>query len=167
MEAEAGQQDFKRTSSVLSAGTVSAEPRVSSRLKIADGTPVLLRRFVLHLSKGAAGREPASQEPAQLADSYFPARLADDPVLRSPASVPGGTHEYLKRELGIAIDYADEDLIARMPTPDEVLALRLAPGTPVVELIRTIYMADAEPVEVTIFVCAADRFEFTYRVPMA
>ena len=36
-----------------------------------------------------------------------------------------------------------------MPEPGEVAALDLAPGTPVVEAIRTAYASDGQPVEVS------------------
>jgi GntR family transcriptional regulator len=68
---------------------------------------------------------------------------------------PGGTHAYLSDELGVTLAEAVEELVARMPTPQETITLRLVPGTPVVELVRTIYDDNNNPVEVTVFVIAA------------
>jgi GntR family transcriptional regulator len=156
MRAEAESQNFEQKQFVVSARTEGAPLDVAGRLGLREGEPVLVRRFVLALNG----------EPVQTAASYFPDELADDPVLQAAEKVPGGTHAYLKQALGLPLRDASEDLIARMPTPDELKILRLAPGTPVVELLRTIYAADDRPVEVTVFLCAADRFEFTYRVPV-
>jgi len=49
--------------------------------------------------------------------------------------------------LGIAFDIAVEELVARMPTLQETMTLRLVPGTPVVELIRTVYAKDENLIE--------------------
>lgn len=156
MKAEADQQGLDRQQHVTAAHIEPAPPQIAERLKVAEGEPVLMRRILLALGG----------EPVQAAASYFPRDLADDPVLSAAAEVPGGTHAYLKRELGLPLAYAVEDLIARMPTPGEVAQLRLHPGTPVVDLVRTIYTQDDRPIEATVFTCAGDRFEFRYRVPV-
>jgi GntR family transcriptional regulator len=87
-------------------------------------------------------------------------------VLAEHAQPANGTHAYLADDLGTTLDVAVEELVARMPTPQEMLALRLVPGTPVVELIRTIYDKAQKPVEVTVFLFAADRHSFAYVVPL-
>lgn len=156
MKAEASRQDFEQEQRVTAVRTEPAPAQIAKLLGIDEGTAVLLRQFVLTLDG----------EPAQTASSYFAPELAEDPVLRAVAKVPGGTHAYLKRDLGLGLAYAIEDLVARMPTPAEVATLRLHPGTPVVDLVRTIHTEDDQPVEVTVFACAGDRFEFRYRVPI-
>jgi DNA-binding GntR family transcriptional regulator len=52
-----------------------------------------------------------------------------------------------------------------MPTPSEKDTLNLLPGTPVVELTRTIYAGD-RPVDVTAFLFDAGWHRFVYDVPM-
>lgn len=156
MRAEALAQEFTQEQQVLGSDMSPAPLEVAELLGVDEGESLRTRRFALTLNA----------ETAQQAVSYFMPELADDPVLRTPQKVPGGTHEYLRVQRGLDIDYAIEDLIARMPTPDDVMALRLAPGTPIVDLVRTIYTSDDVPVEVTIFFCAADRYKFRYRVPM-
>jgi len=156
MESEAAAQNFSRKQIVRSAGREAVPLAAATRLGVSEGELLLTRRFILTLD----------DEPTATAASYFMRELADDPVLRAPVEVPGGTHEYLRKELGIPLDYGIEDLIARMPTPDDHLAIHLVPGTPVAELTRTIYAQGDRPVEATVFVYAADRYEFRYRVPM-
>lgn len=154
LEAEADRQGFERSSVVTEVASVPASREVADRLGVSEGESVLVRRYVLSLDG----------EPAQLASSYFLHALVDGTALSEPGAIVGGTHAYLRDELGHALTHAVEDLIARMPTPQETRDLRLAPGTPVVELVRTIYSSD-RPVEVTVFVFAADRHTFTYTVP--
>ena len=49
-----------------------------------------------------------------------------------------------------------------MPEPGEVSALDLAPGTPVVEVIRTSFTSDGQPVEVSETVADASSYVFRY-----
>jgi GntR family transcriptional regulator len=74
---------------------------------------------------------------------------------------PGGTYARLA-DLGHAPTHFREDLRARMPEPGEVSALDLAPGTPVVEVIRTAYASDGQPVEVSEMVADASAYVFRY-----
>ena len=53
-----------------------------------------------------------------------------------------------------------------MPTPQEVKVLRLAPGVPVVRVLRTVYDSQGDPVEVQETVAAADKHELRYEVAM-
>lgn len=159
LESEAASQGFTREQRVLAAGRMGAPAAVAERFGVPDGDVLFGREITILLNPG--------NQPIQTVASYFRPALADDPVLQLPREVPGGTHEYLRRQLGIPISYAVEDSVARMPTPQEFMDLRLVPGTPVVEMIRTIYTQTDEPVEVSVFVFAADRHEFRYRVPMA
>jgi len=103
---------------------------------------------------------------AQTTRSYFTHELADGTALAEHTKPINGTNGYMADELGITLDVAIEELVARMPTYQEVVTLRLLPGTPVVELIRIVHDKTGSPVEVTIFVFAADRHSFTYVVPM-
>jgi GntR family transcriptional regulator len=56
--------------------------------------------------------------------------------------------------------------MARMPTPDEALSLRLSPGVPVFRVLRTIYDSENQPVEVQETVAAANRHQFRYEVDL-
>ena len=59
-----------------------------------------------------------------------------------------------------AIDVATD----KVETPEEVAALEVAPGVPVVRTLRTVYDADSAPVEVQDTVAAADKHQFRYEV---
>lgn len=155
LEAEAAEQSFRRSTELVEVASVAAPPQVSERLGIADGASVLRRSYLLSVDG----------EVVQSAHSYFKHELVDGTVLAEQVKPDRGTHAYLTDDLGVVLDTAVEELIARMPTPQEVMTLRLVPGTPVVELARTISDDASNPVEVTIFVLAADRHSFVYVVP--
>jgi GntR family transcriptional regulator len=156
LEAEAAAQGFQRSSELTEVASVAAPPSVAERLGIPEGTRVIRRGYLLSIDGDIA----------QTAHSYFTHELADGTALAEEVKPAGGTHGYLADELGIILDVAIEDLVARMPTYQEGITLRLLPGTPVVELIRTIRDKAAKAVEVSVFVFAADRHSFTYIVPM-
>jgi GntR family transcriptional regulator len=156
MEAEAAEQGFVRAQT----GTgVSLEPASSDIAEwlgdIASGTSLLRRDMVLTLDG----------EPAALASSWFPADLVEGSPIARPEPVPGGVHGELARLIG-GLGDAREELFARMPTPTEATTLRLPPGTPVVELWRTIPAADGRVIEVTRFLFDGARYRFAYTVPM-
>ena len=155
LEAEANDQNFQRTQNLIEVTTVPAPIDVAALLQLAPGSEVVVRRHVLTLD----------DEPAQVADSYFPPEVARGTRIAKKEKIPDGVHAELARLLGGALSHAIEELIARMPTPAEARTLRLPPGTPVVDLMRTIY-AGREPVEVTRFIFDGARHLFTYRVPI-
>jgi GntR family transcriptional regulator len=156
LEAEAATQSFQRSSELTEVASVSAPKEVAERLGVPEGTSVVRRSYLLSIDG----------EVAQTARSYFTHELVDGTTLAEQMQPANGTHAYLAEELGVTLDVAVEELVARMPTPQETIALRLVPGTPVVELVRTIYDKTEKPVEVTIFLFAADRHSFAYVVPI-
>ncbi len=156
LEAEAATQNFHRSSELTEVASVPAPPQVTRHLGVPEGTNVVRRSYLLSIDG----------EVAQTAHSYFTHELADGTVLAEHVQPTNGTHAYLADDLGIPLDVAVEELVARMPTPQEMMVLRLVPGTPVIELIRTIYDKAQKPTEVTLFLFAADRHSFTYIVPL-
>jgi GntR family transcriptional regulator len=54
---------------------------------------------------------------------------------------------------------------ARMPTPEESKALKLATGSAVLTLVRTAYDTDGQPVEVGDTVMSADLYVLSYELP--
>jgi GntR family transcriptional regulator len=155
METEALEQGFIRGQTGIAVTSEPAAPPVTTMLAFSAGTPLLRRDMVLTLD----------EEPAALASSWFPADPVEGSAITRPESVPGGVHGELARLVGKLGD-AREELSARMPTPAEATALRLPPGTPVVELWRTIPKRDGQPIEVTRFVFDGTRYRFAYAVPM-
>jgi GntR family transcriptional regulator len=103
--------------------------------------------------------------PIALVDSYYPAEWASGTAIEEPNRVRGGVYALIedpdgpiRRQIARSVD----DLVARMPTPDEAVELALPPGVPVVQVIRTVFDSGDLPVEVQGSVMAADRHDFRY-----
>lgn len=102
--------------------------------------------------------------PVEFATSYLPHDIAHGTPIAEPNPGPGGIYARLE-ELGHGLDHFDEEIRARMPTPAEVKALRLASGVPVIHLVRTAYDTEGRAVEVCDTVMAADAYVLSYRLP--
>ncbi|MFI7133859.1 GntR family transcriptional regulator [Nonomuraea sp. NPDC050153] len=103
-------------------------------------------------------------QPVETAVSYIPAEIARNTQIAEPNSGPGGIYARLE-ELGYRLDHFVEDVKARMPLRDEVRALKLAPGVPVFQLIRTAYTVEGLPVEVCDTVMSSDAYVLSYELP--
>jgi GntR family transcriptional regulator len=145
-----GQLEVRRYAPVV------ATAEVAHRLGLQEGTRVLARGF----------RFIVEGRPAQLADSYIPYDLVKGTPVEDPDNEPwpGGTIAQL-RSLGVEVREITEDVATRTPTPDEIQALELRPGTPVFEVTRTIHAAD-RPVTTSRLVIAGDRYVLSYRIPI-
>ena len=77
---------------------------------------------------------------------------------------PGGIYARIE-DAGRRLGRFTEEVTARMPTPDEAKALRLANGTPVLALVRVAYDVDDHPVEVCDTVMSANHFLLSYELP--
>ncbi len=152
--AEMDSENRQPSVDIIRIGQEPAPREAASRLGIEPGEPVLVR----------ARRYLADGEPMELATSYVPWRMAEGTAMVEPNPGPGGIYARLE-ETGHVLTTLTEDVTARMPTPEEVRALRLAPGVPVLHLIRTAIDQAAVPVEVCDTVMAADRYVLTYALP--
>src|SRR6266480_3005749 len=73
--------------------------------------------------------------PAVISTSYYPLWVAEGTRLESTEALPEGPDNLIER-LGYRFARGMELLQARMPTPDEVRALKLDPGVPVVRMLH-------------------------------
>jgi GntR family transcriptional regulator len=157
--AQALEQGQAPEQQLVEVATVSAPAEVAIRLGIEDGSPVVVRRRVF-LADG---------EPVALCDSYYPAELANGTPIAQARKIRGGVHALIEDPSGPIrrrIARSVDDLVSRMPTPQEATALRLPQGVPVTRVLRTILDAQDDPVEVQETIAAADRHEFRYEVAM-
>ncbi|WP_179953769.1 GntR family transcriptional regulator [Lentzea guizhouensis] len=134
---------------------VPAPEVVASRLNIAVGTPVWVRRRTTAVD----GR------PNQLADSYYELEVVRGTAIMERDTGPGGGFARLE-EAGFRLAEIAEEICTRMPTGPESVELQLPPGTPVLELVRTVFTDTGRPVEVMISVIAGDTAAFSYRFPI-
>jgi GntR family transcriptional regulator len=131
-----------------------ASPAVAGRLSLAEDSLVLVTALRLHTPEGVV----------QTSTAYLPYELAKD----SPAADPGqqpwltDTITNLARS-GVHVDRVREEVIARVPTPQEATELRLGSGQHVFEIARTMF-ANGAPVEACDLVMPVDRYVLAYDI---
>lgn len=135
-------------------GPENVPARIAVKLGVPDGAKVLARRR-RYLSDG---------RPTELATSYIPWELAEGTAMLEENPGPGGVYARIE-EQGHRLDHFDEEVSARMPTPEESKALNLASGTPVLTLVRTAYDTEGTAVEVCDTVMSSDMYVLDYRLP--
>jgi GntR family transcriptional regulator len=144
---------------LLEVAWVPAPDEVALRLQVDQGKQVVVRRRVFLVNS----------EPVARCDSFYPSQIAKGTPLAEQARIKGGAYQLIEDKAGsIArrLKRSVDELVCRMPTPDEVVALKLAPGVPVLRILRTVYDADGSPVEVQETIAAADKHELRYEVAM-
>jgi GntR family transcriptional regulator len=130
---------------------VPAPEMIAACFGIPTGTPVWMR----DRDYAVEGRT------VQRATSYLPAELVEGSPITQESTGPGGTYARLA-DLGHAPVRFREELKARMPTAEETSRLGLATGTPVIEIARTAFDADDQPVEVNEMVLDASSYLLQY-----
>jgi GntR family transcriptional regulator len=154
--AEVEAQGRKARVEVTSIAPNPAPGWVASRLGLAKGERVLLRRN-LYL---------ADDKPVQLADTYIPWAIAEGSRFFDELPEAGGIFAHFER-LGHQLTRFSEDVSARMPSPDEVKSLHLSRGVPLIEVFHTSFDQDDVAFEVTHFVLPADRNILTFELPVS
>jgi GntR family transcriptional regulator len=146
--------DAKPKVDVFFVGPEKSSPEVAGLLQITVGDRVLVRRRIYS----------SDDEPTELATSYIPWPLAEGTEMTQADSGPGGIYARIE-DAGHRLGKFTEEVSARMPTAEEAKALRLAPGTPVLTLLRVAYDVDQQPVEVCDTVMSADHYVLSYELP--
>ncbi|MCX5407482.1 GntR family transcriptional regulator [Streptomyces sp. NBC_00335] len=107
----------------------------------------------------------ADETPMMLSTSYEPLALTGGTPIEHPESGPITGVVPRMDSIGLHITHVTEDVTARAPRPYEGEALRMAPGVPVIEIVRTYYVED-RAVETCDIVIAADRYALSYTIPI-
>jgi GntR family transcriptional regulator len=135
---------------------VPAPAPVAERLGIAVGTIVWVRRRTVFID----GR------PNQVADSYYPLAIARGTRLAEAETGLGGDFGQLAGA-GHEPGRVREEWTARMPTHAEAELLGLGAGRPVMDLVRTTFDLDGDPVEVMLSAIAADTASVVFDIPIS
>lgn len=101
-------------------------------------------------------------KPAIISDDYFDEKIVRGTELAEPEDT---TREDILKEAGYEQVYDTDEIITRMPTPEEVTRLGISTGTPVAEHIRTGYTATDKPVRVMISIIPGDTLILQYTIP--
>ncbi len=133
--------------------TITPPADIARRLNLDPGKDLcVVRRRVRYID----------DRPAITSDDYFDERIVRGTELAAPEDT---TREDILKETGYEQVYDIDEIITRMPTPDETERLSIAPGTPVAEHIRTAYTAEHKPVRVMISIIPGDTLILQYTVP--
>jgi DNA-binding GntR family transcriptional regulator len=100
-------------------------------------------------------------KPAIISDDYFDETIVRSTELARPEDT---TREDILAEAGYEQVYDIDEIITRMPTPEEVARLKIQAGTPVAEHIRTGYTAIGKPVRVMISIIPGDTLILQYTI---
>ena len=123
---------------------ITPPPGIAERLNLDPRTDVcVVRRHVRYID----GR------PTIVSDDYFDERIVRGTELAEPEDT---TRENILAEVGYEQVYDTDEIITRMPTPEEISRLGIPTGTPVAEHIRTGYTAENRPVRVMVSIVPGD-----------
>jgi GntR family transcriptional regulator len=98
------------------------------------------------------------EEPLCLMIDHLRARFVPD--LPREELLARGLYETLEDHHGLALVRAEDTVTARVATPFEGALLGVAHGEPILQVTRTVYLADDEPCDAAIVVSRADRYAY-------
>jgi DNA-binding GntR family transcriptional regulator len=147
-------QAGREPSQSIDVAIVEPPAEVAKRLKLSTGDLAVVRRRVRYL-----GGEPFYSN-----DSYYPLDVAQDTPLMVPLDIARGANRVMAEHGHVQVRAVDE-IFVRMPTPDEVKRLDLAPGTPVATHVITGYGNNDEPLRCVLNVLPGDRHVIIYERP--
>jgi GntR family transcriptional regulator len=101
-------------------------------------------------------------KPVLLSTSYFPEHLAAGTSIAQVDTGPGGAYARLA-DVGEPPAWFQEDVTARMPTPDETAQLHLPAGSPVLPIRRVVWGPGGRGLEVNVMVADAGSYVLRYR----
>ncbi|MFF1482853.1 GntR family transcriptional regulator [Streptomyces sp. NPDC058301] len=154
---ECAKQGKRGRFDVLSIERIKPSRDLSQRLNVSTSAKSVLRRENVFY---------ADDDPVYRVTTWIPWSIAQGTGLVQP-EVP---HQYgihgIFEEKGHVMTRIDDQISARMPTPEEVLHLQLPEGVPVIEVLHTSLDQGGDPYEVTLFVMRADMNGLSYNVPV-
>ncbi len=142
---------------VLSIDRVQPPPEVAGRLGVLTDTDSVLRRENVFY---------ADDDPVERVTTYIPWSIAEGTgLLQGEVPHQFGIHGILEERRHV-MTRIREEVSTRMPRPDEIAALQLRPGVPVLDVWHTSLDQDGEPYELTRFVMRGDMTGLLYDVPV-
>ena len=152
-ETDIESQGHDPTRQDLQVEQITPPEAIAARLNLDPRTDVcVVRRHVRYIDG----------KPAIISDDYFDEKIVRGTELAEPEDT---TREDILKEAGYEQVYDIDEIITRMPTPDEIARLEIPAGTPVAEHIRTGYTADDKPVRVMISIVPGDTLILQYTIP--
>jgi GntR family transcriptional regulator len=142
---------------VLAVERIQPSGDIADRLNVSAGTRSVLRRENVFY---------ADDDPVQRVTTYVPWSIAEGSGLLEDV-IP---HQYgihgIFEDKGYVMARLKEEVVARMPRPDERAYLKLTSGVPVLDVLHTSVTDDGRPYELTRFVMRADMNSAYYDTPV-
>ncbi|HEY9412278.1 MAG TPA: GntR family transcriptional regulator [Jiangellaceae bacterium] len=145
------EQEGRAPSQRIEVSIVKPPVEVKDRLKLDDSEYVVVRRRLRYLDGDLVYSN----------DSYFPQDVVQGTEIMEPHDLTPGANHTLAANGHVQVRAVDEILV-RMPTPDEAQRLDLAPGTPIAQHIITGYDQDDRPVRCVMSILPGDRHVIIY-----
>ncbi|MQY07236.1 GntR family transcriptional regulator [Actinomadura macrotermitis] len=152
--AESAQVGAKSEVDMIEIREQATTAEVADRLSLEAGDEVVVR----------SRRYSLNGHPVETAVSYIPADIARGTPITDPNPGPGGIYARIE-DMGHTLERFEEEVSARMPTPDEARILQLPAGTPVFRLVRTAFDTEGRAVEVCDTIMSADAYVLSYELP--
>lgn len=132
---------------------ITPPPVIAERLRLDPKTDTcVVRRHVRYIDG----------KPAIISDDFFDEQIVRGAELARPEDT---TRENIRAEAGYEQVYDIDEIITRMPTPEEIERLDIPGGTPVAEHIRTGYTAEDKPVRVMVSIIPGGTLILQYTIP--
>jgi GntR family transcriptional regulator len=147
-----GEPAIRPTTARFQAETTTADAETAAALKIAEGTPVVLRRTQRYLDK----------DPWSLVVSCYPASIVQGTALEQAAPSAKSASLVLAEHGHQPAGYRDE-IYARMPDASETAFFQLSSPVPVTVVSRTTYDT-TQPIRLTRYVYRADRLRLRHEL---
>lgn len=152
-ESDVEGQGHDPTRQDLQVEQIAPPPAIAQRLNLDPEHDVcVVRRHIRYID----------DSPAIISDDFFDERIVRGTELAAPDDT---TREDILKEAGYEQVYDVDEIITRMPTPEEIERLEITPGTPVAEHIRTGYTRTNQPVRVMVSVIPGDTLILEYKIP--
>ncbi|MCB9455727.1 MAG: GntR family transcriptional regulator [Anaerolineaceae bacterium] len=141
------------SSRVIEAGMVLSTEQIARRLQVPVGISlVMLKRVRL-----------ANDKPLALEAAYIVSDLCEGILNRFDFSRQS-LYDVLQTHYHLRLTYADQELEARLATPEEAEILHLNPGSPVLSMTRVTYIETGQPVEYVESAYNGDHYKFRARL---
>jgi GntR family transcriptional regulator len=137
----------------LTVEILAPPPPIAAKLGLDPNTDLCVARRRVRYVDG---------RPGIISDDYFDERIVRGTELAEPEDT---TREDILKEAGYPQTYHVDEIMTRMPTPDEARRLSLSPGTPVAQLTRTGYTQEGKPVRVMVSIVPGDTLILRYVTP--
>lgn len=152
-ETDIESQGHDPTRQDLDVERIAPPPAIAERLRLdPKADTCVVRRHVRYID----------DKPAIISDDFFDEQIVRGTELAQPEDT---TRENILAEAGYEQVYDIDEIITRMPTPEEIERLGISAGTPVAEHIRTGYTAANKPVRVMVSIIPGDTLILQYTIP--